>query len=198
MPRLFFAVPIEPTPELRNVARRLELLGPALRVVPRDQWHLTLKFLGEIPETQIPALKEICLEQAANSPAAALRLAGLGVFPHPARPQVVWCGLPETGPLIELAEKLEMNCEHMGIPRDRRPFHPHLTLARIRTRPPAAFQAFIEDHATVYFGEATICRLMLYQSDLKPQGAIYTPLAESLLKENRLTKSGCRNEMPAG
>ena len=189
MPRLFFAVPLEPTPELRNVARRLELLGSAIRAVPRDQWHLTLKFLGEIPEEQIPALKEICLERAIRCPEATLRLQGLGVFPHLARPQVVWCGLPESGPLIELANQLETDCERMGIPRDRRPFHPHLTLARIRTRPPAAFREFVEDHATTDFGEAVVSRLILFRSDLHPQGANYTPLAESALKKCRMTKS---------
>ena len=183
MTRLFFAVPVEPTPELRHLARQLELLGPALRVTSRDQWHFTVKFLGDTPEDRVPLLKEICAELAAACRVTEVGLSGLGVFPHLARPQVVWCGLRSPEPLIELAERLEIACAQLGIPPDRRAFHPHLTLARINTRPPQIFREFIESRATIDLGETTLSKLVLFQSVLSPSGSKYTPLMESPWKK---------------
>lgn len=178
MPRMFFAVPIEPTPELRHVARQLELLGKSIRAVPRNQWHVTVKFLGEVSDGLIPPLITSCTELATQIPTATVRLAGIGVFPHLDRPQVVWCGLRHADSLTGLAQQLESACEPLGIPRERRAFHAHLTLARIKSKPPPELRTLVEEHAATDFGAALASQLTLYRSDLTPQGPVYTARAE--------------------
>jgi RNA 2',3'-cyclic 3'-phosphodiesterase len=178
MPRIFIGVPIEPTPELRHVTRRLELLGKSIRAVPRHQFHVTVKFLGEISEELIPRLQIVCGDIAPRFSATSVRLQGLGVFPDLARPQVVWCGFADAALLTSLAAQLETACESLGISRDRRAFHPHVTLARVKSKPPSELRTLVEEHEATDFGAAALSRFTLYRSELTPQGPNYTPIQE--------------------
>jgi 2'-5' RNA ligase len=179
--RTFVGVKIEPTPELLAALTDLLDLGQALKTEPTENLHVTLKFLGSTEERLLPEIIEIIRKQAAAKRAAELSLTGLGAFPHLKRPAVVWVGLQGEGAqtLIDLAAGLESELEPLGFGREDRPFHPHLTLARVKTRPPRELTTYIEQHAATGYGIAPLRAVELFRSELKPTGSHYTVL-ESL------------------
>ena len=103
-----------------------------------DRWHLTLLYLGAVPEEQVPALLTVAAPAVAAAPPMTVRLAGGGRFGSLRRPQVAWAGLDgDVHPLAELAARLATAARELGLPVEDRPFRPHLTLGRWRPRRPA-------------------------------------------------------------
>jgi 2'-5' RNA ligase len=185
--RLFLALPL-------SHAGRAALAGlqAALRPGCRGwKWvdpasiHLTVRFLGDV-------FPDDAAHQGAGWRAAArgigpisYRLEGLGVFPGRARPRVLWVGITELtsgGRLARLAAHVEAAARDAGFPPENRAFHPHLTLARAkqdaRPDPPP-------DGATVEPAESTCTELILFRSELRPEGARYTPLEAYALGTGR-------------
>lgn len=142
--------------------------------------HITLKFLGQIDETRVPAVAEAI--RAAAAPAAAFDVAvrGLGAFPTASRPRVVWAGLDEARALGALAAEVDDALATLGIPRESRPFAAHVTLGRVREprRNPALAEALAR---RADFGRLPVARVSLMRSELHPRGARYTELAGVLL-----------------
>lgn len=102
------------------------------QVVPPDNWHLTLRFLGDLNEVLYDRLLH-ALEEEVRGPAFTLSFSGLGAFPNPSRASVVWLGVDQGEPELELAaEQVSAACSAIGIPPEDRSFQAHLTLARIR------------------------------------------------------------------
>jgi 2'-5' RNA ligase len=160
---------------------RKALADPALRPVGPGSLHVTLAFLGWLPEREIPRLAEIVT--AAAAPAPRLKLAD--PVPRPARGRPRLFALPAASPgAVELQAGLqERLVEARLYEPEKRPFWPHVTVARVRreergskrpalvSRPPGALPKTLLQTA--------ICvRMTLYLSELKPQGAQYTPLAQ--------------------
>lgn len=101
--------------------------------------HLTLKFLGDIPASQLQAIMVSMGRTAKESSPFHLALDTLGVFPNPKRPRVLWCGVEgDMAHLSQLQERMEAGLEALGYAREGRPFAPHVTLGRMREgdRPP--------------------------------------------------------------
>lgn len=183
--RLFFAVLL--SEEVREaVARAQERLRAAagdngIRWVAPEQFHYTLKFLGETPVEKIPGIREAARRIAAQHAPLSLTLAGLGAFPNLRRPQVLWVGAKEGVPLLtRLAESLEKELAEQGFPPENRRFNPHLTLARIKTPAgeKAAAQALAAQAANQKivdeFGVIPVGNFVLMRSELRPAGPIYT------------------------
>ncbi len=181
--RAFVAVSVPAVKSLLGVLEELRRLGRAVRPVACEEWHVTLKFLGDVPAADVAALAASL--RAAVSPVgrAHCTLKGLGVFPTLQRPSVVWAGLSDAGVLNELAARVETACESMGFARDTRPFHPHLTLARIKSRPPEALSALLHRHEQTNFGAWDVTSVVLFESRLERAGAKYLPLATWPLAE---------------
>jgi 2'-5' RNA ligase len=153
--------------------------------------HVTLKFYGSVKAERVPAI-EAGLERAAHqAEPIQLRVQGLGVFPRPARPQVIWVGLQgDLGPLQQLAAAVEAEATALGFRPEKRPFTPHLTLGRVQAglRPEALRQLlrFLEQAKVEALGDFRPETLNLMLSQLRPTGSVYerlfaVPLA---LKEN--------------
>lgn len=102
---------------------------------PAD-YHITLKFLGDVPEERQPELIAAALPVAAQAAPVDVRLHGIGVFPDAQRPQVLWVGVEVTAGLRELAGQLETALAALGFRREMRPYIPHITIARIRAPRP--------------------------------------------------------------
>jgi len=185
--RLFFAVLL--SEEVREVvAREQERLRAAagdngIRWVAPEQFHYTLKFLGETPPEKVPAITEAARSIAGQHAPLLLTLAGLGAFPNARRPQVLWVGAADGLPLLtRLAESLEKELAEQGFPPENRPFNPHLTLARIKT--PAGEKAAAQALAALPdaqkmvdgFGVIPVGNFVLMRSELRPTGAVYTVL----------------------
>ncbi len=156
-----------------------------VRWVKPDGIHLTLKFYGDVRAERVSEF-EAALDRAASRAGAAaavgpLTLRGLGVFPSPSRPQVLWVGLEgDLAPLHRLQLAIEAEAEALGYPPDERPFTPHLTLGRVRARlAPAeleALLAFLRRAHAEPLGEFRPSVLSLMSSDRRPMGAVYTSI----------------------
>lgn len=181
MLRTFFAIPIPATAELRQAVQSLAGLGRTTRAVNPETLHITLKFLGDTSEEQVPAIAGAADAVAARCSRFTPRLVGLGVFPSERRPSVVWAGIHDAEPLCRLATELDAAMRPLGFSPEGRPFQPHLTLARIRTKPPKELAGLLRDHAATNFGTAEITAVELLRSELLPAGPHYTVLHTSAL-----------------
>lgn len=138
--RAFIAVELPPEAQaaLAGPVRRwqadCQAAGLAAQWSRPEGWHLTLKFLGAVPSDRLPAITERLAEAATRHRPFAIQLAGFGAFPTPRRPRVLWIGVADDegrAGLIALAGGIEAAVAPLGYPAEARPFHPHLTLARI-------------------------------------------------------------------
>jgi 2'-5' RNA ligase len=160
---------------VRQVFQRLAL---PWRWVNPEQIHLTLRFLGNVPEESVPSLLQ-AIEQAAQGQAAfTLRAKALGCFPHAARPRVLWVGLDDPGRALgRLNERLTAALTPLGFPPEDRPFHPHLTLARVQSiRPSTELSPVLQTYQNREFGEFLVTQVHLVQSQLQRGGALHTIL----------------------
>ena len=146
------------------------------RWVPRDNWHVTLKFLGRTYPRLVAMVQSVCGEVAAEVAPFQVRVSGLGVFPGPGRARVLWAGLDDReGRLVELAAALDSRLAKEFTP-EKRAFTPHLTVARFN--PPVTMREHAEALAAAEIGapEFVVDRLVLYRSHLSPRGARYEAL----------------------
>jgi len=180
--RTFLAIKIPSLDPLRRVLKELAGMGRALKIVDADNLHVTLKFLGQTDIKLVPEVRAL-MERAAQVRASCeLSIAGLGVFPHAQRPNVVWAGLEGADTLASLTADLEAGLEPHGYPRESRPFLPHLTLARVKARPPDSLRALLSRHAKTPFGQAKIEHVEFIRSEPGPDGSRYTVLASAPLE----------------
>lgn len=175
--RAFIAAKAPCTSDLKPVLRDLGAMGRALKAVSADHLHVTLKFLGDVSLERTVGVGRALAEAARGVSAIDAKLRGVGAFPHAGRPSVIWAGLVGAEPLLELSGRLEALLEQQGFAREARAFHPHVTLARVKSRPPDELQALLKRHADSPFGAAPLRSIELYQSELRPQGPRYTVLA---------------------
>jgi 2'-5' RNA ligase len=186
MVRLFIAVPLPKSllKQLGDVQYRLEGKVPhrSVRWVRAEGIHLTLKFLGDTPIDKIPTIKGALTVVARNAPTCSLIVEGLGCFPNPRRPRVLWVGLQEpTGRLEVLWKAIEEAMMAIGYKPERHGFSPHLTLGRVRRNTSRGDLQRVGEAITA----TTVSRLAVFTADrfelirsvLKPTGAEYTTLA---------------------
>src|ERR1039458_10029791 len=131
MIRLFVAIDLPE--ELKDLVAEIGSGLTGARRVPREQLHLTLRFIGEVDEQFFKAAKVALKKIKATSFKLALK--GLGHFPPGKRPKVFWAGLGRSGPLLELQKKVEQALTEIGFIPEERGFSPHLTLARFKETP---------------------------------------------------------------
>lgn len=152
-------------------------------VEPRNM-HLTLKFLGDTDEQIIPEIKQSLGKIAAQIPENTVKITGLGVFPNPFRPRVLWMGFEYEQALEELYGLIEAEMEKLGYEREERDFKPHLTLGRIKfLKNRKDLQFLLDKFKDTEFQSLTINEIILYESQLFPTGPVYYELAKyKLLK----------------
>jgi 2'-5' RNA ligase len=177
MLRTFIAVKIAETVELRRLHARLAQLGDRFRPVALDNLHVTLKFLGDTSSAQVPEVAAIAKRVVEDRPAMLVRLSGVGAFPNARRPSVVWVGLQDSETLGKIAGDLNRELALLGFAPEERAFQPHLTLLRIRTRPPDDLFALLTEEATAEYGTVLIDAVEYLQSELTPLGSRYSRLA---------------------
>jgi RNA 2',3'-cyclic 3'-phosphodiesterase len=176
--RLFVAldIPDAVRAALSELSDQLKRVCPNARWVRLEGVHITLKFIGEVPSEQAEDIRRALHNIPSFSPIE-VRFAGLGFFPSARRPRVFWAGVEASPQLAAMAAAIEMKLEPLGIPPEKRPFHPHLTLARLETpERMQALSAAVEALGTPEFGRETFKEFHLYQSVLKRSGAEYTRL----------------------
>jgi len=126
--RLFVAIDLPDSVKGEIAALTSRLAG--VRLVFPEQLHLTLRFIGEVEEQTMLAIKDSL--SSVTSPPLTLSLSGAGYFPRGTHPRVLWIGLTPDDLLLQLQSKIERAVQAAGIPGDARPFTPHITIARTK------------------------------------------------------------------
>jgi RNA 2',3'-cyclic 3'-phosphodiesterase len=180
--RTFIGIRIPATDDLNDVLKTLGKMGKAIKPTAPDALHLTLKFLGETESGQVADIARHIQEAAAACRRLDTRLQGCGVFPDLARPRVIWAGLDPQEELDLLAMELDERLTPLGYPPESRGFHPHVTLARVRFRPPDDLHTLLTLQRDRDFGPASLNTVELIRSDAGPNGSIYTTLSASPMR----------------
>jgi RNA 2',3'-cyclic 3'-phosphodiesterase len=179
--RLFIAidVPNDVRKALGEVQRALRPLTGTARWVAPESIHITLRFLGEVPEKR---LEDIDAELTGLTwKPFTITVRGVGFFPGNRSPRVLWAGM-EAPTMQGLAEQLDTRMERLGFDKEKRAFRPHITLARAKnTRMDSALVSAAAKYEEHDFGSFTVDRLFLFKSTLKAPGPAYEKLKEFLL-----------------
>jgi len=189
--RAFIAIDLTPEilQHLEQVSVQLKkrLEGVPVRWVPVDNIHLTLKFLGDVSLANVDMLKKTMQSEVEGHHSFEISVGGLGAYPSPRRPRVVWVGVEAPAELTAIQNGVESAMARLGYAREERPFSPHLTLGRVSRNAVGRDERLIcESIETIklgFLGVARVNTVHLYKSDLHPNGAVYTRLFTSSLKE---------------
>ncbi len=184
--RAFLA--IEPTEDILQALSGLqeklkrEITGRISWTKPQGQ-HLTLKFFGDVSGEDVKNICAAVKNRIASGSSLNLKIEKLGVFPDARRPRVLWCGVAGDGEKLSVLQKqLDSDFAGIGFPCDDRPFRAHLTLGRIKeSHGLAGISESLTKHNDFAAGVFVCNELILFQSKLSPQGAVYTKLAEFAL-----------------
>ena len=184
--RAFIALDLDAQVRVRLADLQAELRQISCRVswAPPRNIHLTLVFLGDLFGAQVPELVAALDEIASCAAPFSMGVAGVDAFGPPAAPRIVWAGIEEaTGALRALQDRTAMVVRSLGFQLEDRPFHPHLTLGRVRDRRGAAeLTSRLSSLKNVPYGQVEVKELLLMRSRLVPQGAEYSLLHASALK----------------
>ncbi len=182
--RLFVALEI-PTDVRDNLAAFLkkmrelsEQLGEKrVKWVRPENLHVTLKFIGEVPDAKLDGIRAALTTVRRDTPID-IQVGGMGFFPDEERPTVLWTGLDAPPNLASLAGAIDRALATQGIAKEKRTFVPHLTLARFAPPIlPEKLRAAVEKNAKHCFGSFRAREFHVIESKLKPTGAEYTFLA---------------------
>lgn len=180
--RAFVALPLPDTvrEKIRRAQDALESYRFKIRWARPGSIHLTLKFLGDVSPTDVDRIYTALVQAVGGSGSLTLFAKGFGVFPNIRKPRVLWVGVSgDTDGLFECQRQVEEELAQIGFPADSRRFKAHLTIGRSKgsidgKRLMAAFGE-LPDFESPRFTAASV---ILYQSQLRPQGAVYTALKE--------------------
>jgi 2'-5' RNA ligase len=180
--RTFIAIDLDEAlkKSLAELIDELKPLAGNVRWVNATGMHLTLKFLGEIPEEEVAGISTVLEDVAPRHHPFPLLLQGSGAFPPGRRtPRVFWVGVAPVPALISLQEDIEREMEKRGFERERRSFRPHLTVGRVKFSAPLdTLVGVLQRHEERVFGEMNVHRFVLFRSILRPSGAEYSVLKE--------------------
>jgi len=172
-----FEIPAAVKEQIVKLQNELRSYGRGVRWVNPEGIHLTLKFLGDVPEENIGNIAEAVKTAARGLSPVTITIASAGAFPNFKRPRVLWIGIEEpTGQMGKIHESIEQELETLGYEKENRRFSPHLTLGRIKS-----FEGVEEvtdelSNMEINFGEFTAAEIIIMKSELKQTGAVYSPL----------------------
>ncbi len=166
--------------EAQRVAHALAAHSDGLSWVRPDMLHVTVKFFGETPESQMDGIRQAVGRAVSTRPSFDIAIEGGGAFPDRRAPRVLWAGIGgDVDTLAALVECVGKSVVPLGFPQEGKPFHPHLTLARVR-------RAYRDVGSTlgvagifttpVACGRVPVERVALFKSDRRPGGSVYTKL----------------------
>jgi 2'-5' RNA ligase len=186
--RLFAAIELD-DPARAAIAEEQQRLAALLRghgaSVPRlvsaERMHLTLVFIGEVPDDRAQTIVGAAAAPI-ELPPFAVGFGGIGAFPPRGAPRVLWLGVADGAPaVVELQEVVAARLEQAGVPRERRPYHPHLTLGRWKGSR-ASDRPRPDERTPAMVARVEVDSVALIQSRLSSKGPTYTVLARAPLK----------------
>ncbi len=184
--RVFSALDLTPPVRQKVIEHisRLRDLAPHVKASwsREHNLHLTLKFLGQVQTSRLNQLSKAATAAVSGCSTFQVSIEETGVFPKPGKPRVLWLGIKDSsGQLAELHRRLEDACASEGFAKEQRPFHPHLTLARLRN--PQNAHELAAAHQQLSFEPVTvkIAELLVLRSELSPNGSKYSVISQHKL-----------------
>lgn len=162
-----------------SVRDDLALLGggiPHARWLDRETYHVTLRFIGEVDETEAQTIHELLA--AIRAPAFDVHISGIGALASGHRTHTLWAGVERSAPLVHLRDKVDSAVTRAGQLPEGRKFSPHITLARLKDAPPSRVQDFLAGNALFRAPPFAVESFALYSSHLSRHGAQYRAEAE--------------------
>lgn len=185
--RTFVAVEMPP-----EISSRVDALIQKLKVaqakvswVSPGNMHLTLKFLGDVLDREVPAICEAVSRASGAVSAFEMVVEGVGAFPNVERPRTLWLGASEgSDRMAELYTAIDEELGKLGYRQEGRRFKPHLTIGRVRGQSPATTQLIelLEKHRDFEAGALYVEETAVLSSDRGPQGSLYEPLGHAELR----------------
>jgi 2'-5' RNA ligase len=163
--------------------------GAKVSWVQPHNMHLTLKFLDEVPLNSIPQVSAAVQKAAAALEPFEVEIRGAGAFPSAGRPRTLWLGTGQgSEPLGKLHAALESALKPLGFPKEHRRFAAHLTIGRVRGPGPGLGELgpLIQQHSDFTAGQFPVAELVVFSSQLTPQGPIYDALSRATLRRMEL------------
>jgi 2'-5' RNA ligase len=159
--------------------------GAEMKWVEEENIHLTLLFLGEVEDRELPALCRAVADCCAGQDAFTMSVESVGCFPNPRRPRIVWVGVGVgMAEVCTLHDALESPLMQLGCyRRENRPYTPHVTLGRIKgERASDELPAALARQAKWRGGETAVREVCVFSSELRPEGPVYTVLSRAKLR----------------
>jgi 2'-5' RNA ligase len=189
--RAFTAIDLSPT-IIERIAQisdglQTKLAGMPIRWVPAGNYHLTLKFLGDVSVANVEMIQEIIYSVANGSQAFEMSVGGFGVFPNEKRPRIIWIGIEAPPVLFSIQRNIDHDTARLGYQTDEREFAPHLTLGRVSRNANHAeirqMSEILKAETVGFIGATRVKALHLYRSDLQPGGAVYNKVYSANLRD---------------
>ncbi|MEM0347883.1 MAG: RNA 2',3'-cyclic phosphodiesterase [Zestosphaera sp.] len=186
--RLFVAVEIENSDVLRNVTRFRDAIvscskGKGIKGVEDENIHLTLRFIGEVPDSYVPQISE-CVSRANEFTKFQVRIEGVGAFPSVSRPRVLWVGITEGFDKLRAIRNRLEECLRRYAEPDREEFVPHITVGRVKgSYDNVCLKNVISTYENTLFGLTQVSKVKLKKSILRPEGPVYTDITVVDLKD---------------
>ncbi|MEJ7598066.1 MAG: RNA 2',3'-cyclic phosphodiesterase [Kofleriaceae bacterium] len=175
-----------------TLARRARDARVDLRFVAPANYHVTVRFLGQTRSDAIPAIQDALDAAVVDATPHKLRTTRLGAFGSLDKARVVWAGVEEpTGQLAAIAKRVEDACVRLGFVPEPRPFHAHVTIARLRETLPV--REVVLPVAEQMFGDTRIDAITLFESETKSQGSVYREIHRSAFKPASECQTGPLN-----
>jgi 2'-5' RNA ligase len=190
--RTFIAVEMSPRVIVRagELIDKLRVAAAEINWVRREQMHLTLKFLGDVPDTETPDICRVVSDVAAAFEPFEITCRGVGAFPNIREPRTLWIGIDEgADELKQLQAALEDRFKaKLGYPKEHRGFHAHLTLGRVKREPPGDELAkLLEEHADFDADLAVIDEVVTFASFLSRKGPSHDALGRAELGRKQIS-----------
>lgn len=168
------------------VLEKIEKFLKPLKKIPTPiKWtklknlHVTIKFIGDIPDEQYPQIEELLSNAGFNTGEINLKITGCGKFGKGHNLDILWIGIDKNDKVEKMYNKIEKTLENGGIPRERHKFRPHITVAR--NKKSFNFNSFfkiIDENREHFISGLKITHFQVYKSQLTPEGPIYSILKE--------------------
>jgi len=172
---------------LREAQSYFDGLAGKVSWTRREQMHLTIKFLGDVPDDRVERAGAILKTCAARVEPFEFSVGRLGCFPPTGRQvRILWVGVTGPAELVTLNDLLQQSYVELGYPAEKRKFAPHLTIGRVRfTENAAAYRDVIARYADFKAAVQQVAKITLYRSDLRSTGAVYSPIVSAGLGTGR-------------
>ena len=180
--RSFVAIELPPTTQEDIIWRTIHLREkypyPLIRWVKLGNIHLTLKFLGDIAKKDLEILAGSIAHEASGIEPISISFSDVGIFPNILRPRIIWIGINSPARIVEFQSRIDNLTSSLGIQIEKRPYSPHVTLGRFGKSNSMlnSSNLIAELDSTIVnsIDSLKITSIKIFQSDLKPDGPIYT------------------------